>query len=320
MLKIIRLYHQNRKKVWLALIIAIFSIAMIHLLNQAYQEQAKSNMQKMAQQIENQTKEENGKEKASKSLTTGEKIQDRIKNESQEVLEQFVKSVCQNNIQEAYSYLTRECKQIQYPSVEIFAQSYCSEVIGKNYDFQLWTVGTNLYVYQVKFMDDLLTTGKDTSKNYIQDYITIVKQDGFYRLNINQLIQVKQIDKTVETHDVEFKLNQAQTYLNNEIYEMQIANHTEKQILLDPKQEDNSVYVENSDGLKIRALLYENKAEDLQIKPNETKTIKIKFNNTFNGNKSIRCVGFSNVILDQKAYQDDSEKKAGTIEVEIYLR
>ena len=169
-------------------------------------------------------------------------------------------------------------------------------------------------------MDDLLTTGKDTSKNYIQDYITIVKQDGFYRLNINQLIQVKQIDKTVETHDVEFKLNQAQTYLNNEIYEMQIANHTEKQILLDPKQEDNSVYVENSDGLKIRALLYENKAEDLQIKPNETKTIKIKFNNTFNGNKSIQCVGFSQVILDQEAYQVDSERKEGTIEVEIYLR
>lgn len=320
MLKIIRLYHQNRKKVWLALIIAIFSIAMIHLLNQAYQEQAKSNMQKMAQQIENQTKEENGKEKASKSLTTGEKIQDRIKNESQEVLEQFIKSVCQNNIQEAYSYLTRECKQIQYPSVEIFAQSYCSEVIGKNYDFQLWTVGTNLYVYQVKFMDDLLTTGKDTSKNYIQDYITIVKQDGFYRLNINQLIQVKQIDKTVETHDIVFQLKQAQTYLNNEIYEIQIANHTDKQILLDPKQEDNSVYVENSDGLKIRALLYENKAEDLRIEPKETKTIKVKFNNTFNGNKSIQCVGFSQVILDQEAYQVDSERKEGTIEVEIYLR
>lgn len=324
MIKIIRLYYQNRKKVWFGLIIAIFIIAMIHLINQAYQEQAKENMQQMAKQIENQTKEETSDqvdyEKAATSLTGGAKVHNSIKDEMQETLEQFIKCVCQNQIQEAYSYLTTECRQQLYPSVEIFAQSYCSDITNKIYDFQLWTEGNNLYVYQVKFLDDLLSSGRDTTKNYLQDYITVIKQDDFYRLNINKLIQIRQYDKTVESNNVIFQLNKVETYLDYEIYEIQITNHTEKEIILDPRKEEGTVYVENSDGLRIRALLYENKAEDLQVAPEETKTIKIKFNNTFNGEKSILCVGFSNMILDQEAYQADSEGKAGKMQVEIYLR
>lgn len=325
-MKIVRLYHQNRKKVWFGLIIVIFGIAMINLINQAYQEQAKVNMQQMAQKIENNKEEEKSSdktidyEKASTSLTTGEKVHNSVKDEIQEVLKQFVECVCHGKIQEAYSYLTRECKQEQYPAVEIFAQSYCADVQDKVYDFQLWTTGNNLYVYRVKFLDDLLSTGRDTSKNYFQDYITVLKQDNLYRLNINKLIQVKQFDKTVESNDIIFRLNKVETYLDYEIYEVQVTNHTNKEIILDPREKDDSVYVENSDGLKISSLLYENKEEDLQVASKETKTIQIKFNNTFNGTKSIRCVGFSNIIINQKAYQEDSERKAGKIEVEIYLR
>lgn len=313
MLKIVRLYYQNRRKVWFGFIIAIFSIAMIHLIGQAYQEQAKKNMQQIAEQMENHTKEE----KSATSLTTGEEIHRSVKDEIQEVLEQFLEAVCEQNIQKAYSYLTRECKQIHYPSVEIFAQSYCSDIVDKKHDFQLWTTGNNLYVYRVKFLDDLLATGRDTSKNYLQDYITVIKQDGFYRLNINQFIQIRQFDEMVESKDITFQLKQVETYLDYEIYEIQITNDTNKEIILDPREDDDSVYVKNKDGLKIRALLYENKAEDLQIGPKETKTIQIKFNNTFNGTKAIRCVGFSNIIFDQQAYQEDSKKEAGKIEIEI---
>lgn len=325
MLKIVRLYNQNRRIVWLALIIAIFCIAIISLVNKAYQEQSQANMEKLAQELAKKSQVENPSsivdyEKAAVPLTSGENVHSSVRDEIQGVLEQFIKCVINNQIQEAYTLLTKECKELEYPSVESFAQSYCSDVSNKIYDFQLWTSDNSAYVYQVKFLDDMLSSGRDTSKNYLQDYITAIKQDGAYRLNVNKLIKVTRLDKTTESRDIKFTLKRAETYLDYEYYEIEITNSSQKEIILDPREEDNSVYVENSDGLKIRALLYENREEDLKVDAGETKTIKIKFNNTYNGEKAIRCVGFSNVIYDQGDYQEDEKKEKGKIEIEIYLR
>lgn len=323
MLKIVRLYNQNRRIVWLVVIIAIFCIAIISLVNKAYQEQSQANMEKLTQELTKKSQEENSSdivdyEKAAEPLTSGENVHSSVRNEIQGVLEQFIKCVTNNQIQEAYSLLTKECKEIQYPSVESFEQSYCSDISNKTYDFQLWTSARSTYVYQVRFLDDMLSSGRDTSNNYLQDYITAIKQDGNYRLNINKLIKVTSLDKTTELHDIKFTLRKVETYLEYEYYEIEITNDSQKEIILDSREQDNSVYVQNSDGLKIRALLYENKEEDLKIDTGETKTIKIKFNNTYNGEKTIQCVGFSNVIYDQEAYQEDEKK--GTGKIEIYLR
>lgn len=323
MLKIVRLYNQNRRIVWLVVIIAIFCIAIISLVNKAYQEQSQANMEKLTQELTKKSQEENSSdivdyEKAAEPLTSGENVHSSVRNEIQGVLEQFIKCVTNNQIQEAYSLLTKECKEIQYPSVENFEQSYCSDISNKTYDFQLWTSARSTYVYQVRFLDDMLSSGRDTSNNYLQDYITAIKQDGNYRLNINKLIKVTSLDKTTELHDIKFTLRKVETYLEYEYYEIEITNDSQKEIILDSREQDNSVYVQNSDGLKIRALLYENKEEDLKIDTGETKTIKIKFNNTYNGEKTIQCVGFSNVIYDQEAYQEDEKK--GTGKIEIYLR
>lgn len=325
MLKIVRLYNQNRRIVWLAVIIAIFCIAIISLANKAAQKQSQSNMEQLAQEEAKKSQTENisnvvDYEKAAESLTEGENVHSSVRDEIQEVLEQFIKCVTNNQIQEAYSLLTKECKEIQYPSVENFAQSYCNDIGNKTYDFQLWTSANNIYVYQVKFLEDMLSTGRDNSKNYLQDYITVLKQDGIYRLNVNKLIKVTQLDKTTESHSIKFTLKKAETYLDYEYYEIEITNNSQKDIILDPREEDNSVYVKNSDGLKIRALLYENKEEDLKVASGETKTIKIKFNNTYNSEKTIKYVGFSNIIYDQEAYQEDDQEEKGKMEIEIYLR
>lgn len=323
MLKIVRIYNQNRKIVWLVLIIAIFCIAIINLFQKAYQMEPGANTEEIveekAQNSENNTNVVDY-EKAAKPLTSGGSVHSSVRDEIQGVLEQFIKCVTNNQIQEAYSLLTKECKEIQYPSMESFAQSYCSDISNKTYDFQLWTSIGKVYVYQVKFLDDMLSSGKDNSKNYLQDYITVIEQNGDYRLNINKLVQAETLEGMKESNNIKFTLKKSETYLDYEYYEIEITNNSQKEIILDSREEDNSVYVKNSDGLKIRALLYENKEEDLKVNAGETKTIRIKFNNTYNGEKSIKCVGFSNVIYDQEAYQEDNEKKAGEMEIEIYLR
>ena len=108
--------------------------------------------------------------------------------------------------------------------------------------------------------------------------ITVLKKGDVYKVNIHNFIKADNIRKTAEANKVQFKVNKVETYLDYEIYEIEVTNDSSKEIILDTREKDNSVYVKNNDGLKIQALLYENTDEDLRVQAGESKKIRIKFN------------------------------------------
>lgn len=323
MLKIIRLYNRNRRIIWISLIIVIFCIAIIGVINKVYQEQANENMEQYSKQLQEASNKENPSEvvnynKAAQSITAGGSVDQDIRDEVQSVLEQFVQYVTNKQIEQAYNLLTEDCKEILYPTLEGFEQKYCQDLYEKIYDFQSWSSTDNTYVYQVRFYDNMLSAGLDFTNHYLEDYITVLKKGDVYKVNIHNFIRANNIRKTAEANKVQFKVNNVETYLDYEIYEIEITNDSSKEIILDTREKDNSVYVKNNDGLKIQALLYENTDEDLRVQAGESKKIRIKFNNTFNGEKRIISLGFSDIILDQALHQEDAEK--GKMEIEIYLQ
>ena len=323
MLKITRLYNRNRRVIWTGLIIVIFCIAIIGLVNIAYQQQASKNMEQISKQLQEESKKENPSEvvdynKAAQSLTAGGAVEKEVRDEIQGVLEQFIQYVTNEQIEQAYGLLTEDCKAILYPTIEGFEQKYCQDLYHKIYDFQSWSSTDNTYVYQVRFFDNMLSAGLDLTNHYLEDYITVLKKGDVYKVNIHSFIKADNIRKTAEANKVQFKVNNVETYLDYEIYEIEITNDSSKEIILDTREKDNSVYVKNNDSLKIQALLYENTDEDLRVQAGESKKIRIKFNNTFNGEKRIISLGFSDIILDQTLHQEDAEK--GKMEIEIYLQ
>lgn len=323
MLKIIRLYNRNRRIIWISLIVVIFCIAIIGVINKVYQEQANENMEQYSKQLQEASNKENPSEvvnynKAAQSITTGGSVDQDIKDEVQGVLEQFIQYVTSKQVEQAYNLLTEDCKEILYPTLEGFEQKYCQDLYDKIYDFQSWSSTDNTYVYQVRFYDNMLSAGLDFTNHYLEDYITVLKKGDVYKVNIHNFIRANNIRKTAEANKVQFKVNNVETYLDYEIYEIEVTNDSSKEIILDTREKDNSVYVKNNDGLKIQALLYENTDEDLRVQAGESKKIRIKFNNTFNGEKRIVSLGFSDIILDQALHQEEAEK--GKMEIEIYLQ
>ena len=292
MLKIVRIYNRNRKIIWIWLIIAIFCVAIINLVQYAYMEQSRKLAEKAANQITIEEEKENPSEvvnynEAAQSITAGGAVDRDIRDEVQGVLEQFIQYVTNEQIEQAYGLLTEDCKEILYPTLEGFEQKYCQDLYHKIYDFQSWSSTDNTYVYQVRFYDNMLSAGLDLTNHYLEDYITVLKKGDVYKVNIHSFIKADNIRKTAESNKIQFKVNNVETYLDYEIYEIEVTNDSSKEIILDTREKDNSVYVKNSDGLKIQALLYENTDEELRLPAGESKTISIKFNNTFNGEKKI---------------------------------
>ncbi len=125
MVKIIRFYNQNRKLVWLILIIAIFCIAIISLLNKSYKKQAQKNLEEIVQEQYKNQNQQNASNivdyyQASQQLTSGQILSSSVSDEIQARLEEFIQCVCSGKVQQAYTFLTKECKEIKYPSVESF--------------------------------------------------------------------------------------------------------------------------------------------------------------------------------------------------------
>lgn len=320
MLKIVRIYNKNRRVIWTWIIIVIFVIIMVNALNQMYLNNSKKLMEESAEQQIELNETENPSEvvdyeEAAQSLTAGGAVNKEERNEIQGTLEKFIQHVTSGQIEQAYELLTEKCKKIEYPSIESFEKNYCHDLEQKTYDFQSWSSTRDLYIYQVRYYNDMLSSGIDTTKRYLQDYITVQKIGEQYKLNINSFINSETIMKEYEKNQIKFKIHSVETYLDYEIYEIEVTNNRLKQIILDTREKDNSVYVKNNDGLNIEALLYENREDEFQVQPDETKKIRIKFNNTYNGNKKIVAVGFSDIVIDKDLYANNSEQ--GKMEIEI---
>lgn len=320
MLKIVRIYNKNRRIIWTWIIIAIFVIIMVNALNQMYLNNSKKLMEESAEQQIELNETENPSEvvdyeEAAQSLTVGGAVNKEERNEIQGTLEKFIQHVTSGQIEQAYELLTEKCKKIEYPSIESFEKNYCHDLEQKTYDFQSWSSTRDLYIYQVRYYKDMLSSGIDTTKRYLQDYITVQKIGEQYKLNINNFINSETIMKEYEKNQIKFKIHSVETYLDYEIYEIEVTNNRLKQIILDTREKDNSVYVKNNDGLNIEALLYENREDEFQVQPGETKKIRIKFNNTYNGNKKIVAIGFSDIVIDKDLYANNSEQ--GKMEIEI---
>lgn len=320
MLKIVRIYNKNRRVIWTWIIIVIFVIIMVNALNQMYLNNSKKLMEESAEQQIELNETENPSEvvdyeEAAQSLTAGGAVNKEERNEIQGTLEKFIQHVTSGQIEQAYELLTEKCKKIEYPSIESFEKNYCHDLEQKTYDFQSWSSTRDLYIYQVRYYNDMLSSGIDTTKRYLQDYITVQKIGEQYKLNINSFINSETIMKEYEKNQIKFKIHSVETYLDYEIYEIEVTNNRLKQIILDTREKDNSVYVKNNDGLNIEALLYENREDEFQVQPGETKKIRIKFNNTYNGNKKIVAVGFSDIVIDKDLYANNSEQ--GKMEIEI---
>lgn len=313
MFNLLRLYNQNRTKVIITIIIIIFIFIIISLFNLLAKNQNEEKiMQAQNIDYENTYKYYN----ESKSMVSGGTVSEVNKNKFGDLLNSFL-SYCQNHESEkAYGLLSKECKEIMYPTVQVFEKQYCDTKFPnkKRYSFQSWTA-SDTYIYMVKIFDDMLSTGTGSAQKYIQEYISIVQEGENYKLNVNGLVGKINIGKQKNTEGIIINVKDRYVYMDYGVYTMKIKNNTENTILLDSRRETNTTYVVDENDNKYEALLYEILDDDLIIKPGEEKQIKIKFSDAYQEKNKIKKVVFSDVYFNTNniSYGTNNQK----IELEI---
>lgn len=308
MFNLVRWYNENRGKFWIVILVVIAVIFFVQVVNNFYKQKPNTEKRSMSSTIKNDINSNiSGTLESSTSLVEGTSVSSKDLEKQTSVIDKFIKYCNEGNIENAYNLLTEECKEEVFPSLESFKNKYYNNVFNtyKTYTIQNWSGNT----YKLKLTEDALTTGKvSTNSSYLQEYMTVVKKDSEYKLNINNYIGRTKIDKTSTVKGITVNVINKETYMDYSEYTIKIKNTTEDTILLDNGEETDTIYLLDQKDVKQYVNTGEIIYSTLKIMPGDTRNYTFKFSNSYSNTREMRYLVLENVIMNYDEYNETEDK------------
>lgn len=310
--RLIRWYNINRHAIWITIVVIILIFGVMKTLNNL----SKNNAKDKSSSTNNSTTTYN---KNNYSIISGTNMPNEVTSQSTDIIDSFVKFCNEKDISSAYNLLSNDCKETLYLTEEEFKNNYVNKIFSsyKMYDKRAWINTNSSYTYSIKITEDLLSTGGNKEDMSIQDYYTLVKENGEYKLNINNYIGKEEINKTKAENGIEVYVIEKKTYIDYEIYTIKVKNNTQNEVILDSKEDTKTVYLTDTNNYNYVAFLNELSLDDITIKSGMTQTIKIKFNKSYNPKNVEKSIVFTNIILNYQEYLNNKNNQFTKIEIEI---
>lgn len=311
---IIRFWNQNRRGIIAGIIVIVLIIVAIQVLN----EFVKKQNEKKLENTNTLTVEE--KELPTESIITGQEVSMETTKSNVSIIEDFIKKCNNKDIDGAYALLTDDCKQVVFPTKQNFIDEYYNLIFSekKSYSIDNYQNASSTYTYEVKYYNDLLSTGKISDNNY-KDYITIDNKAENGKLNINNYIQSKQINKSSEKDGIIITVISKDIYQNYERYNVKIENKTDKTILVNTNKKLETINITTDENVKHGASITEISNALLKISPYISRIYNIKFNKTYNPNIDIQSISFEDIVTDYDKYINTPEEIEERVKIKINM-
>lgn len=343
MYRLIRFYNQNRRRIWMAILIIVSIIIGVRLLNYVYKITSEKKVKIQENTVGSIDYEDSGY-----SIMTQTELSQTNKQENNDIIDEFINYCNNKEVEKAYDMLTDECKELLYPDINAFFNNYCNSIFKnkKSYTKELWFSENRMATYKMSIVEDALSTGKVKTNKAVEDYYTIVKVDKQKKINISNYVGRKEQKKTIQHEDLKIELLYTDSYIDYEINTFKITNYSDKIIALDSKETTKGTYLEGTKNTKYYSYSHEmelnipsdtvqsqeNTQEDnakikeynlptkiITVEPNTSKVITIKFNKLYNPDREIKSIVFSDCILDYGEYIKNKNTYKDRINLEIKL-
>ena len=289
----------------------IFAIILVFCVIQVINNFAKEQLKQKNANIQNVTNTETT-HNPEKTVISGKDVTKPEQQKNENVIDTFIKYCNNNQVEQAYSLLSNDCKEEEFGDrLQNFKTSYVDKVFTskKNYSIQSW-INKQYTTYRVTISEDIMATGKTSLlQDSIEDYYTIVEENGQKKLNINSYIVREKINKENQVSNIKIEVIQKDIYREYEVYKVKVTNNTENTILLDSRQDTKSVYLEGDNNKKYQAFMYEVMDTKLVINKEQEKTMDIRFNKVYSNNIQMEKMVLEDIILDYEAYKNIQNKQ-----------
>ncbi len=301
--KFISFYNKNKEVIFLSLLIVFLIVGGVHLLNMFVKNKnsnsstiQETNNTYVSPQQEIKEKQEN---KAKQSIISNNTKQDDTFKKESTVIDTFIGYCNKKEIEQAYSLLTDECKDVLYPTIDDFKRMYIEENFStyKTYTIQNYVNDT----YMIDFTEDMLSTGMSNNGEVIRDYFTIVGD----KLNISEYIGRRNINKEKIENDITIAVYYKDVFMDYEEYSIAVYNGTNNTIKLDSLENTKSIYLVNTNGIQYPAYSHELLESLIEIPMKSTRKLDIKFYNKYVSTNNISGMVFSDIIKNYEEYNNN---------------
>lgn len=307
LINLFRKYNQNKKAIWTIIIAIVFS----YFILQAIYGLLRNNREKEREELINKINE-NAQISSNNPYNNSQDIKQEIivndnKKNSKEIIEQFVEYCNNNKVEDAYSMLSKDCKTVLFPNINLFKSNYVNKIFNQSKTAKIEREIYGNGIYKVTYLDNILQSGGKQSKEII-DYIYVTDEDESKFLSLNKFLYIKSLEVNSKSDGINIEIIEKQIFIDYEIYTIKITNNTENDILIADKNDVNNINLTDINDVKYSSYIDELASEMLVLQKNGTKTINIKFNKAFSINRKLNYMNF-NIIMDYKAYMNGRDFK-----------
>ena len=160
----------------------------------------------------------------------------------------------------------------------------------------------NTYVYNVRILDDILSTGTTDSYGYLEDKFVVTKEDDEFKLALNGYCGKEQLNIIVEDDYLKTKIVKKRIIYDREVYTVEFTNKTSNYIVLANGEEDAEICLEIQGQTRTA-----DKETAITLLPNEKTTVTISFDKYFDDGKEATQF-ILNAIRVLPEYSGDSSK------------
>lgn len=220
----------------------------------------------------------------------------------EDLIKKYVDYCNDGNFQAAYDLLSEDCKKYGFDNkIENFMQHvYIKMPTPKHYAIQDYSNtrydGKKLYIYEIKYTDDLLATGlTNTEYTFTSEKMVFYSEYDEIRMNVGDFIYYKDIKRISENEYLKIDVIDKLVNYNSEVYEVKFTNRSNYTVVVSDSTENEEVSL-----ILPKETRQRNTIQDIVLKPQETQTLKFQFPKFVDDGDESQSLLFSSIRVMEK--------------------
>lgn len=246
-------------------------------------------------------------------LDSTDKAPTKVQTTAEEMIEQYVKYCNEGNYHKAFLMLSEDCQKYEFNNdVEQFAKYVLVKMPNRRqHSIQNYSNYNDYYVYEVKYIDDILATGL-TNQTYMYSTEKILFKKvsgGKYEMAVGNFVSYDDINSVSENEYLKVDIQDRIVRYSIETYTVKFTNRTDSTVVVSDNLQQNEVNLVLPGEYRARM----NSDTRIILSPGESQTAELIFEKfADDGDKSQALLfGTIRVIENYKGVDGtDEEQKA----------
>lgn len=249
-------------------------------------------------------------------LDSSSSVPKKVQSTAEALIEEYVGYCNEGNYQKAFNMLSEDCRVYGYNnSVDNFAQHVLTKMpTPKQYSIQNYSNYDKKYIYEIKYIDNILATGLTNQVyQYTTEKIILTKKtDGTYDMSTGNFISYDKISSVLENDYLKIDIKNRTTRYSTETYEVKFTNRTDSTVVIADTLQENEVNLVLTDEYRTMT----NVEDNIILNSGESKTCYLTFTKFADDSDEAQSMLFGTVrvIENYKGVNGTAEEQKAEID------